>query len=146
MTGSGLQTPQTLEQWDSNEQGFHGSSPRASSLRDEVTWCTRWACLHKIPDAAFSFPCMAIISFLTKKKTRKTSFRVRKRASWRRKRQPTLVFLSEESYEQRSLAGCIPWGRRESDMTEGLSPHAHSHMCRRTLVNKCYPNHLKPDC
>ena len=29
---------------------------------------------------------------------------------WRRKRQPTLVFLSGTSHGQRSLAGCSPWG------------------------------------
>ena len=26
---------------------------------------------------------------------------------------------------QRSLVGCSPWGRKESDTTEGLSTHAH---------------------
>ena len=30
--------------------------------------------------------------------------------SWRRKWQPTLVFLSGKSHEQRSLAGYSPWG------------------------------------
>ena len=29
---------------------------------------------------------------------------------WRRKWQPTLVFLLGESHEQRSLAGYSPWG------------------------------------
>ena len=36
---------------------------------------------------------------------------------------PTLVFLPGESHRQRSLAGYGPWGRKESDMTEQLSPH-----------------------
>ena len=31
---------------------------------------------------------------------------------WRRKWQPTPVFLPEESHGQRSLAGTVPWGRR----------------------------------
>ena len=31
---------------------------------------------------------------------------------WRRKWQPTPVFLSEKSRGQKSLAGCSPWGRR----------------------------------
>ena len=39
-------------------------------------------------------------------------------SSWRRKWQPTPVFLPGESYGQRSLAGYCPWGRKESDMTE----------------------------
>ena len=34
---------------------------------------------------------------------------------WRRKWQPTPVFLPGESHEQRSLAGYSPWGRKESD-------------------------------
>ena len=37
---------------------------------------------------------------------------------WRRKWQPTPVFLPGESHGQRSLAGYSPWGRRESDMIE----------------------------
>ena len=34
---------------------------------------------------------------------------------WRRKWQPTPVFLPGESHGQRSLAGHGPWGRRESE-------------------------------
>ena len=37
---------------------------------------------------------------------------------WRRKWQPTPVFLPGESHGQRSLAGYSPWGCKESDMTE----------------------------
>ena len=37
---------------------------------------------------------------------------------WRRKWQPTLVFLPGESQGQRSLVGCRLWGRTESDTTE----------------------------
>ena len=37
---------------------------------------------------------------------------------WRRKWQPTPVFLSGESQGQGSLVGCCLWGRTESDMTE----------------------------
>ena len=37
---------------------------------------------------------------------------------WRRKWQPTPVFLSGESQRQRSLAGCRLWGCTESDTTE----------------------------
>ena len=33
------------------------------------------------------------------------------------------VFLPGKSYGQRSLAGCSPWGRRESDMTERTHTH-----------------------
>ena len=34
---------------------------------------------------------------------------------WRRKWQPTPVSLPGKSHGQRSLAGCSPWGHRESD-------------------------------
>ena len=35
-----------------------------------------------------------------------------------KERQPTPVFLPGESHRQRNLAGCSPWRRTESDMTE----------------------------
>ena len=34
--------------------------------------------------------------------------------------QPTPVLLPGESHGRRSLMGCSPWGRKESDTTEGL--------------------------
>ena len=40
---------------------------------------------------------------------------------WRRKWQPTAVFLPGESHGRRSLAGYSPWGHRESDTTERLT-------------------------
>ena len=36
---------------------------------------------------------------------------------WRRKWQPTPVFLSEKSPGQKSLVGYSPWGHEESDVT-----------------------------
>ena len=36
----------------------------------------------------------------------------------RRKWQPTPVFMPRESRGQRSLVGCYPWGRTETDTTE----------------------------
>ena len=47
-----------------------------------------------------------------------------RKISWRRKWQPTPVFLPEESHGQRNLVGCSPWGCKESDTTEQLSMHA----------------------
>ena len=37
---------------------------------------------------------------------------------WSRKWQPTPVFLPGKLHGQGSLAGCSPWGHKESDMTE----------------------------
>ena len=40
---------------------------------------------------------------------------------WRRKWQPTPVFLPGESHGERRLLGYSPWGRKESNRTEWLS-------------------------
>ena len=40
---------------------------------------------------------------------------------WRRKWQPTPIFLPGKSHGQRSLVGYSPWGSKESDTTEWLS-------------------------
>ena len=39
---------------------------------------------------------------------------------WRRQWHPTLVLLPGKSHGRRSLGGCSPWGREESDATEQL--------------------------
>ena len=39
---------------------------------------------------------------------------------WRRQWQPTPVLLPGKSHGWRSVVGCNPWGRKESDMTERL--------------------------
>ena len=43
---------------------------------------------------------------------------------WRRKWQPTPVFLSGESHGQKKLAGSSPESRKGSDMTEYTGTHA----------------------
>ena len=42
---------------------------------------------------------------------------------WRRKWQPTPLFLPGEFHGKRSLVGYTPWGHKQSDMTEWLSLH-----------------------
>ena len=49
-----------------------------------------------------------------------TSFSLFTFMHWRRKWQPTPVFLPGESYGRKSLVGYSPWGHKESDMTERL--------------------------
>ena len=51
---------------------------------------------------------------------------------WRRKWQPTPVFLPRESNGQRSLVNYSPWGCKELDMTEELS----THMAQENSSNK----------
>ena len=42
---------------------------------------------------------------------------------WRRKWQPTSVFMPGKSHELRSLAGYSPWGHKELDITEWAHTH-----------------------
>ena len=49
---------------------------------------------------------------------------------WRRKWQPTPIFLPGNSQGQRSLASYSPWGHKELDTTE---PHTHTHTHTHTL-------------
>ena len=49
---------------------------------------------------------------------------------WRRKRLPTLVFLSGKSHGQRSLMGYSPQGHKELDTTEHIHTRSkHTHTC-----------------
>ena len=54
---------------------------------------------------------------------------------WRRAWQPTPVFLSGESCGQRSLVGYSPWGCRESDTTERLSPRTCYYIAQGTIFH-----------
>ena len=51
---------------------------------------------------------------------------------WRRKWQPTPVFLPRKSHGQRSLAGCSPWSHKELEMTGWLTPSL-SHKLQYTV-------------
>ena len=60
------------------------------------------------------------------------------RCPWRRAWQPTPVSLPGESHGQRSLVGCSPWGRKESDTTERLTLHFLPHLTSvRILICFC---------
>ena len=52
---------------------------------------------------------------------------------WRRKWQPTPIFLSGKSYGQRSMAGYSPWGCKELDMTEQLTVSSLSTFSQRDV-------------
>ena len=54
---------------------------------------------------------------------------------WRRKWQPTPVFLPGESHGQGSLAGYSPWGQEESDTTKRLA-HRQTIALRFTVFSK----------
>ena len=57
----------------------------------------------------------AAVHGVTKSRTQLSDFTF---THWRRKWQPTLVFLPGESQGWRTLVGCHLWGRTESDTTE----------------------------
>ena len=57
---------------------------------------------------------------------------------WRRKWQPTPVFLPGNFHRQRSLVGYSPWGHKELDTTVGTHTHTHTH----THVSVCNHNPL----
>ena len=54
---------------------------------------------------------------------------------WRRKWQPTPVFLPGEFHGQRSLVGYSPWGRKKSNITKRLSFHFKGPILPLTLEN-----------
>ena len=56
--------------------------------------------------------------------------------SWRRKWQPTPVFLPGKSHGQRNLVGYSPWGCKESDTTERLHFHFHHTFDKRVSSNQ----------
>ena len=58
---------------------------------------------------------------------------------WRRKWQPTPVFLPGESQGQGSLVGCCLWGCTESDMTEATQQQQQQH---DTIINNLYGNKM----
>ena len=63
---------------------------------------------------------------------------------WRRRWQPTPVFLPGESHGQRSLVVYSPWGHKESDMTEATSC-ARSKDSGQAWSSTCSNTVLPPD-
>ena len=58
---------------------------------------------------------------------------------WRRKWQPTPVFLPGKTHGQRGLAFCSPWGRKESDTTQQLNNNIFLFISNNTL-KFCFTN------
>ena len=61
--------------------------------------------------------------FIYPAKNNAVKFEPRYTTKQRRQWHPTPVLLPGKSYGWRSLVGCSPWGRKESDMTERLPFH-----------------------
>ena len=80
---------------------FYFYVPKYSCLENPMDGGAWWAAVHGV----------------AKSQTRLRDF-IFTFMHWRRKWQPTLVFLPGESQGRGSLVGCRLWGRAESDMTE----------------------------
>ena len=61
---------------------------------------------------------------------------------WRKKWQPTPVFLPGKSHGRQSLVGHCPWGRKESDTTERREEDQSSNLAdkRYSLEESIYMN------
>ena len=73
------------------------------------------AAIYIFTISVISKPSLAIISLF---KTLSTWLAYTRIVTRRRQWQPTPEFLPGKSHGQRSLVGCSPWGREESDTTE----------------------------
>ena len=63
---------------------------------------------------------------------------------WRRKWQPTQVFLPGESQEWGSLVGCRPWGCTESDTTEATQQQQQPRGKLDSEILRLTPGHSAP--
>ena len=80
-------------------------APHSSTLAWKIPWTEEPGRLQSMGSLRVGYDCV-------------TSFLLFTFMHWRRKWQPTPVFLSGESQGQGSLVGCLLWGCTESDMTE----------------------------
>ena len=80
-------------------------APHSSTLAWEITWTEEPGRLQSMGSRRVRHNWVTSLSLFTF-------------MHWRRKWQPTPVFLPGKSHGQRSLVGCSPWGHTESDTTE----------------------------
>ena len=80
-------------------------APHSSTLAWKIPWMEEPGRLQSVGSQRVGHDCMASLSLFTL-------------MHWRRKWQPTPVFLAGESLGRGSLVGCRLWGRMESDTTE----------------------------
>ena len=80
---------------------------------------------HAVPPVCGSYPRMSLSTILSFPGTSHVSYHTHhlQPPTWRRQWHPTPVRLPGKSHGRRSLVGCSPWGREESDMTERLHFH-----------------------
>ena len=80
-------------------------APHSSTLAWKIPWTEEPGVLQSMESLRVGHDSVTSLSFFTF-------------MHWRRKWQPTSVFLPGESQGQRSLVGCCLWGHTQSDTTE----------------------------
>ena len=80
-------------------------APHSSTLASKIPWMEKPGRLQSMGSLRVGRDLVTSLSLFTF-------------MHWRRKWQPTPVFLPLESQGQGSLVGCRLWGHTESDMTE----------------------------
>ena len=80
----------------------NGNPLQYSSQENPVDRGARWAAVHRVAQSQKPLKQLCMHACM----------------HWRRKWQPTPVFLPGQSQGQRSLVGCRLWGCTESDTTE----------------------------
>ena len=80
-------------------------APHSSTLAWKIPWMEEPGRLQSMGSGRVVLDCETSLSLFTF-------------LHWRRKWQPTPVFLPRESQGWASLMGCHLWGLKESDMTE----------------------------
>ena len=77
-------------------------APHSSTLAWKIPWIEQPGRLQSMGSLRVGETSLSLFTFM----------------HWRKKCQPTPVFLLGESQGRGSLVGCRPWGRTESDTTE----------------------------
>ena len=87
----------------SNRSGEGNGNPLLySCLENPMDGGAWWAAVHGVANSQTRVTSLSLFTFM----------------HWRRKWQPTPLFLPGESQGRQSLVGCHLWGRTESDITE----------------------------
>ena len=95
--------------WDSLEKAM---APHSSTLAWKIPWTEEPGRLQSMESLGVRHDWVTSLSLFTF-------------MHWRRKWQPTPVFLPGESQGRGSLVGCHLWGRTESDATEATQQQQH---------------------
>ena len=80
-----------------------------------ATYSSKYSCMENPVDRGAWW---AAVHGVAQSRTRLKRLSMYACMHWRRKWQPTEVFLPEESQGQRSLVGCHLWGCTQSDTTD----------------------------